>query len=137
MLVMEACRMKLSVLDNHFSVVRLAPGTPIPEWSCQQTELFSITATPEEVSIVCPTNNIPEKLQDMVVDHDWRCLKVEGVLNFYLTGILSSLATPLAHHGIAIFAISTFNTDYILVQEESLEETIRVLEEAGNQFIPC
>lgn len=128
--------MKLSLLENHFSVVRLAPSTPIPEWAFQQNELFSITATPEEISIVCPTCNLPENhKQDMVVEHDWRCLKVEGVLNFYLTGILASLATPLAHNGIAIFAISTFNTDYILVQEESLDETIRVLKEAGNQFL--
>ncbi len=88
----------------------------------------------QELSIVCPTSNVPDSiLKD--VEHDWKCIKVEGVLDFALTGILSSLANPLAENNISIFAISTFNTDYLLIKVDSIEKAKSVLENAGHTFI--
>jgi hypothetical protein len=89
----------------------------------------------EELSIVCPDKNIPKHAHDITVEHDWRGIKVERMLDFSLTGILSSLAAPLAHNEISIFAVSTFNTDYLLVKEKILEQTIIVLKQNGHQFI--
>ena len=91
----------------------------------------SITRTSDELSIVCPQSNVPIGIE---CEKDWRCLKVEGKLEFSQTGILASLATPLANAGISIFAISTFDTDYLLVKEEKLEMTNGVLISAGHQL---
>lgn len=127
--------MELSVLKETYSVVKLPPTLPIPLWALEPSELFSICGTKEELSIVCPTRNMPKKPQDITVENNWRCIKVEGTLDFSLTGILSSLAAPLAQNGISIFAISTYNTDYLLVKEDTLEQTISVLQQEGNRFI--
>ncbi|WNF38786.1 ACT domain-containing protein [Bacillaceae bacterium IKA-2] len=69
------------------------------------------------------------------MEPDWKCIKVEGTLDFSLTGILSSLANPLAENNISIFAISTFNTDYLLIKMYSIEKAKSVLENAGHTFI--
>lgn len=125
--------MNLVILDMLFSVVKLPPKEEIPFWA-GKGEFFSITRTNEELSIVCPTSNVPDSiLKD--VEHDWKCIKVEGVLDFALTGILSSLANPLAENNISIFAISTFNTDYLLIKVDSIEKAKSVLENAGHTFI--
>ncbi|MGM0880711.1 MAG: ACT domain-containing protein [Bacillota bacterium] len=125
--------MNLVILDTLFSVVKLPPKEEIPSWA-GKGEFFSITRTNEELSIVCPTSNVPDSiLKD--VEHDWKCIKVEGVLDFALTGILSSLANPLAENNISIFAISTFNTDYLLIKVDSIEKAKSVLENAGHTFI--
>lgn len=125
--------MNLVILETLFSVVKLPSTEEIPSWA-GKGEFFSITRTNEELSIVCPTSNVPcSNLKD--VEHDWKCIKVEGVLDFSLTGILSSLANPLAKNNISIFAISTFNTDYLLIKVHSVEKTKSVLENAGHTFI--
>ncbi len=77
-------------------------------------DFCSITRTADEVSIVCPLGRVPD---DVRRESGWRCLKVEGPLDFALTGILASLAVPLAQAGISIFAISTYDTDYLLVKD--------------------
>jgi uncharacterized protein len=125
--------MNLTILDTLFSVVKLPPTVEIPSW-LGKGEFFSITRTNEELSIVCPTANVPDGiLKD--VEHHWKCIKVEGVLDFALTGILSSLANPLAENNISIFAMSTFNTDYLLIKVDSIEKAKSVLEYAGHTFI--
>lgn len=125
--------MNLVILETIFSVVKLPSTEEIPSWA-GKGEFFSITRTNEELSIVCPTSNVPgSNLKD--VEHDWKCIKVEGVLDFSLTGILSSLANPLAKNNISIFAISTFNTDYLLIKVHSVEKAKSVLENAGHTFI--
>ena len=125
--------MNLVILDTIFSVVKLPPTEEIPSWA-GKGEFISITRTNEELSIVCPTSNIPNSLLKDV-ENDWKCIKVEGVLDFGLTGILSSLANPLAENDISIFAISTFNTDYLLIKVHSIEKAKSVLENAGHTFI--
>jgi hypothetical protein len=125
--------MNLIILDTIFSVVKLPPTEEMPSWA-GKGEFISITRTSEELSIVCPTSNVPNSnLKD--VETNWKCIKVEGVLDFGLTGILSSLANPLAENNISIFAISTFNTDYLLVKVHSIEKAKSVLENAGHTFI--
>lgn len=125
--------MNLTILDTTFSVIKLPKTEEIPSWA-SKGELFSITRTIEELSIVCASSNVPDNiLKD--VEHEWKCIKVEGILDFGLTGILSSLANPLADNNISIFAISTFNTDYLLVKLHSIEKAKSVLENAGHTFI--
>ncbi|WP_078554365.1 ACT domain-containing protein [Bacillus alkalicellulosilyticus] len=127
--------MNLVILDELYSVIKLSTTDDVPSWA-GKGEFVSITHTNEELSIVCPTVNVPDdNLIEM--EPDWKCIKIEGPLDFSLTGVLSSLATPLAENNISIFAISTFNTDYLLIKLHSVEKAKVVLENAGHVFIKC
>lgn len=77
---------------------------------------------------------LPNNEQIKEVENDWKCIKVEGILDFSLTGVLSSLANPLAENKISIFAISTYNTDYLLIKSHSIEQARVVLENEGHSF---
>jgi hypothetical protein len=93
---------------------------------------FSVTKTEDELSVVCEQASIPLPVpSELKCEKDWRMLKVEGPLDFSLTGILSSLAGPLAAAKISIFAISTFDTDYILVKSENLSRACETLRHSG------
>ncbi|MDQ6418451.1 ACT domain-containing protein [Paenibacillus sp. LHD-117] len=124
--------MILEIMEPSLSVLKLNANETIPNWALNST-WFSITRTSEELSIVCPSLDLEVNL-DSNVEHGWKGLKVTGILDFSLTGILASLAVPLAEHKISIFAVSTFNTDYILVKEELLSQAKAVLEQAGHTF---
>ncbi|MBV9742721.1 MAG: ACT domain-containing protein [Acidobacteriia bacterium] len=101
-------------------------GSSTPDWA-YEGEFVSITRTADEVSIVC--RSVPENVP---CERGWRCLKVRGPLDFSLTGVLSSIAKPLADAAVPIFAISTFDTDYILVFEKHLPQAINALKSAGH-----
>jgi hypothetical protein len=120
----------LSVLPDTFAICRFDPAAPIPSWVTQR-EFVSITRTRDELSIVCAQHAVPDGIR---CERDWRALKVEGKLDFALTGILASLAAPLADAGISILAISTFDTDYLLVKEMHLSRAIQVLSAAGHKI---
>ncbi|MBI5033843.1 MAG: ACT domain-containing protein [Chloroflexi bacterium] len=122
--------LSLSILPDTFAVCRLAPDAPIPSW-VTNGDFVSITRTDDELSIVCRQSDVPNGIH---CERDWRCLQVDGLLDFALTGILASLATPLAQAGISIFAISTFDTDYLLVKENNLEKAIAVLQNVGHRI---
>lgn len=122
--------MQLSVLENTYAVCRLSANDLIPSW-VDKSNFWTITKTQDELSIVCQQSNIPE---DVKSERGWKIIKVNGVLDFGLTGILASLATPLALHKISIFALSTFDTDYILVKENKLEAAKLALINAGFKF---
>lgn len=122
--------LSLELSVDIFSVSKLDPSAPIPEWARQST-FFSISRTPEELSIVCRQSDVPSELKS---ESNWRALKVEGPLDFGLTGILASIVQPLAVAGVSIFAISTFDTDYILVKQATLDKTINALEQAGHSI---
>jgi len=117
----------LSVLPDTFAICRLSPDAPMPDWALTGG-FFSITRTTDELSIVCPQANVPSEIQ---CDRDWRCFKIEGPLDLSLIGILASLTVPLARAGIGIFAVSTYDTDYVLVKEKRLEEAVLVLSQEG------
>ena len=119
----------LSVLSDTFAICRLDARAPIPDWA--RGDFLSVTRTHDELSIVCAQSNVPDGIG---CEHDWRALRVEGKLDFALTGVLVALAAPLADAGISIFAISTFDTDYILVEARDLEKAKCVLQEAGNRI---
>ncbi|MEH7255500.1 ACT domain-containing protein [Neobacillus niacini] len=125
--------MKLKILELTFSVIKLSPTETMPSW-VTNCDVFSITRTNEELSIVCPSECLPTNEDFKEVENDWKCIKVEGILDFGLTGILASLANPLAENKVSIFAISTFNTDYFLVKSHSIEKARLVLESEGHSF---
>jgi len=118
----------LSVLPDTFAVCRLDAGAPVPDWA---RDFFSITRTRDELSIVCPQRDVPPGIR---CERDLRSLRVEGKLDFSLTGILASLAAPLADAGISIFALSTYDTDYLLVKEKHLPRAVQVLSASGHKI---
>jgi|SRR5215831_3691433 hypothetical protein len=117
--------MQLDLLSGLYSIARLGSDAPLPAWA-RGGGFLSITRTADELSIVCW--NIPEAIP---CQRGWRCLKVRGVLDFSQTGVISSIATPLAQAAVPIFVISTFNTDYILIAERHLDRAIAALKSAG------
>jgi len=121
---------KLTIMGDTLAICRLDRDAPLPEWA-QRSSFFSCTRTHSELSIVCSQKDVPIYV---LCEKGWRCLKVEGPLDFSLTGILASLVTPLAKVGISIFAISTYDTDYLLVKEEQLGLAIRVLKQSGHHI---
>lgn len=122
--------MTLKLIEGNYSIYRLEPSASIPEIT-YQSSFYSISKTDEELSIVCESKYI---IADAKVEDNWGLIKVVGPLDFSLTGILSSLTQPLAEAKISIFAISTFDTDYLLVKSEKLEETKATLEREGFSF---
>lgn len=119
--------MELVILKDTLAVCRLAPNENIPPWA-MRSSFFCITKTDEELSVVCPASAVEG---DCDVETDWKAFKVKGMLDFGLTGILASIATPLADSNISLFAISTYNTDYVLVKEAKLQQAIDVLSQSG------
>lgn len=118
----------MKLLKGKFGVCRLGENELIPEWA-QRSGFYSVTKTPDELSIVCSEDSIPGNIK---CEKDWRILKVEGPLDFSLIGILSSISTVLAQKGISIFAVSTYDTDYILVKEKDISNAIDALSNAGH-----
>jgi hypothetical protein len=126
---MSEYQLTLVVLPDTFAVCRLNPDAGLPDWAF--TGAFSsITRTAAELSIVCPQILVPA---DVKCESDWRCLQVAGTLDFSLTGIMAALTSVLAEAGISIFVISTFDTDYLLVKADKLENAIKVLSAAGHR----
>lgn len=123
---MKNAKLSLSVLPETFAVCRLENNAKIPNWA-NSPVFCSITKTREELSIVCDQSIIPQDTKNIKIERDWTAFKVEGPLDFALTGILSSLAKPLAEAAISIFAISTFDTDYILTKSTDTAQAIQVL----------
>jgi uncharacterized protein len=117
----------LTVLPQRLAMSRLAPEENPPPWVFAQS-FWSVTRTSQELSIVAPEAAFPAEWK---IESPWRALQVPGPLDFSLTGILSSITAPLASAGISIFAISTFDTDYILVKQDKLEDAKIVLVQNG------
>ena len=120
--------MQLRTLPDPYAIVRLHPGSELPDW-VDKGPFRSVTRTDNEVSVVCRDHDVPEGES---AERGWRVLELLGPLDFSLTGVVASLVDPLARAEIPIFVISTFETDYVLVREVNLEDTIEVLELAGH-----
>ena len=124
-------QLKFRQIAGVFTVCRLAPNAPIP--ALPDTAFFlSITRTDDELSIVCAADHAPENAK---CESPWTCFKLEGPFPFNLTGVLASFLDPLASAGIPIFAVSTFDTDYVLVKEESTSVALKALQDAGHEFL--
>jgi hypothetical protein len=117
--------LNLTVLQDEFSVWRLAADAPLPP--IEAGGLLSITRTDDELSIVS-SSIVPA---GVTAETGWRCLRVEGPLSFELTGVIGDLSAPLARAGIPIFVISTYNTDYVLVKATDLESACSALRDEG------
>ena len=117
-------------LSERFMICRLSADAPLPAWvpSCP---FVSITRTDDEVSVVCPEQR---PLPDAKCEAGWVALKLEGPFPFSQTGILASFLQPLAENRIPIFAISTFDTDYVLIKQENLEAALHSLGNAGHKL---
>ena len=117
------------VLEGRFAIVRLSADAGLPWWAAMSEGLLSFTRSMDETSIICDERLVPADAQ---AERGFRALRVAGTLPFDAIGVLASMAVPLANGGVSIFAISTFDTDYILVREASLDNAVRVLREAGH-----
>ncbi|MFK7957786.1 MAG: ACT domain-containing protein [Lysobacterales bacterium] len=122
--------MKLSPMPEILAVCRLAPDTPLPEWL--STGWQSVTRTAEELSVVCPLKQVPNHVER---EAPWRGFKVAGPIEFTEIGVLASLCDPLAQAGISLFAVSTFDTDYLLVKSKDFSHAARVLRTAGHEVV--
>ncbi len=123
--------LSLSVLPYHLAVCRLDPDARLPGWVLA-LPFWSITRTADEISLVLPEENVPGEWKN---EQGWRALMVRGPLDFSLVGILAALAAALAAAGIPIFALSTFDTDYLLVKEQDLFHAVEVLTASGYEII--
>ena len=124
--------LKFRRLSGEYGILRWAPDAPVPEWAVKGT-FFSVTRTDDELSIVCPVENFP---RDVHFEPRWTCLKLEGPFPFSQTGILLSFIEPLSNNGVPIFAISTYDTDYILIPQEHINRAVDLLREAGHELLP-
>lgn len=121
--------MELELLDGTFAVCKVESCSPDV-----LTRPFTFAAvTDGERSLVCRMQDVPENA--IAREDGWRALRVSGQLDFSLTGILASLLTPLAQAAVPVFAVSTFDTDYILLKQENLPRALKELEKAGNTIV--
>jgi uncharacterized protein len=111
--------LKLQLLDGELSIARLPATAPLPAWlDLSAPQLASVVRTGDELSIVCPSAQVPAGVR---CEHGWRAFRIAGAIDFALTGVLASVLDPLAAAEVGIFALSTFDTDYILVRTTQLE----------------
>ena len=121
--------MTLKVLPYALTVCKLADASEID----LNRDFYFLARTDEELSLVCRTEDTPANTAAR--DDGWRAFRIEGVLDFSLIGILSKISAILAENKIGIFAVSTFNTDYILVKEENFDRALQVLAENGYTIV--
>ena len=121
--------MEIKKIDYDFSVCKVADYTLVD----LNAEFTFTGKTDEENSLVCPTSKVPVNTTER--EDGWKAFRIQGVLDFSLIGILSKISGILAENKIGIFAISTFNTDYVLTKAENYERAISVLSEAGYMIV--
>jgi uncharacterized protein len=120
--------LSLKMLPGTFAVVRLNPDDVLPSWF-QPRGFRTVSWTAEELSILCEEAMVPAGVP---AERDWRCLMLQGPFPFELTGILLAVLAPLAEAGIGIFAVSTFDTDYVLVKATALKPALDALRRSGH-----
>jgi len=126
-------QLHLTVLPGEFAVCRLPASSRLPAHE-PGTQFWSLTMTPEEISVVCLADEIPEGAE---VHRGLRAIKIKGPLAFDVVGVLGSLTAPLAHGNVSVFGVSTYDTDYILVSERDLRQALTVLKVAGHLVEPA
>jgi|HubBroStandDraft_6_1064221.scaffolds.fasta_scaffold2092192_2 hypothetical protein len=118
----------LSLLSNQYVILRLAADAETPKWAANG-EFFSVTRTSDELSIVTAFTNVPAQMSS---DSKWRVLKVHGPFALNEVGVLAALVAPLSKAAISIFVISTYDTDYLLINEQQCDAAISALENEGH-----
>lgn len=124
-------KLKYRLLPQALAVCRLPPAAQIPQWA-SQGEFFSVTCTADELSIVCEETLVPHNIK---AERNFVALKLEGPFPFSMAGVLASFIEPLAEQTIPIFAIATFDTDYVLIDREHLDSALRALAAAGHEIL--
>jgi hypothetical protein len=123
--------LKFHQLPGEYAVIRQDSDSPVPAWATNG-DFLSITRTLNELSIVCPADHVPKELATGL---RWICLKLEGPFPFSQTGVLLGFIEPLSSNAVPIFAISTYDTDYILIPQEHIDRALILLREAGHELI--
>lgn len=123
--------LNFSLLSGRFAVCRLERDAPVPPWATGDA-LVSLTRTAEELSIVCAEDDVPV---DPRCSRGFRCLKLLGPFALEETGILLALIAPLAEKGVPVFAVSTYDTDYVLVPAAQLDAALDALRAAGHLLV--
>ncbi len=121
--------MKLEIIKQIFSICKVENTSNIN----LKSEYCFIGKTEEEISLVCILDDVPNNTIER--DDGWKCFKIQGILDFSLIGILSKITTILAENDIGIFAVSTYNTDYIFTKEKNFAKALDVLQKAGYEII--
>ena len=124
-------RSKLTLLPGRFAILKMDPAAPVPS-SVWRGVFASVSKTPSELSIVCEEALVP---QDEEADRGWCAFVVAGPMDLSTVGILASIAGPLAAAHVALFAVSTFETDYVLVREETADLAVDALRNDGHEVV--
>lgn len=120
--------LRLTLLAGRFTVCRFPVDAPLPSWALEGP-LCSVTRTEDELSVVCSAHLVPAWVRR---EDGWRCLKLVGPFPFTMVGVLAAVLAPLAEAGVSIFALSTYDTDYVLVKDADLEQARTALVAAGH-----
>jgi hypothetical protein len=126
---MERRALTLELVAGSYAVCRLGAAEPVPAW-CEGGPFVSVTRTDDALSLVCPQEAVPAAV---LAERGFCCLRVVGPLGFGMTGVLASLSGPLASSGVSIFVVSTYETDYLMVQERDLGRAVDALTRAGHR----
>ena len=129
LLAMASPSLPLEVLPDTLAICRLPPDAPLPDWAVGPAAFLTVSRTPDELSVTAVQRLVPHGAR---CERDYRALRVRGTLPPDLVGILLSIADPLAKAGLSIFAISTYDTDYVLVKARDLPAAIEALRAAGH-----
>jgi hypothetical protein len=119
-------------LPDTLAICRLEASAPLPPWAAQPSPFLTVSRTAHELSITTLQSAVPA---GVACERDYRAVRVRGPLPLNLIGILAAIADPLAAAGLSIFAISTYDTDYVLLKTRDLDVALKVLEQAGHQII--
>jgi len=122
-------KLEIKKIDHDFSVCKLADYSLVN----LDAQYCFIGKTDEERSLVCLTQDVPANVQER--EDGWKAFRIQGVLDFSLVGILAKIAGILAENDISIFAVSTYNTDYVLIRQEMYQKALNVLEQAGYKIV--
>lgn len=127
---MKTTAQRFRCLPELYAVCRLEPHAAVPAWVAGA--FINLTRTDDELAVICPAANVPAGVR---AERDWRLLKLVGPFPFSATGVLAALTAPLAQAGISLLSIATYDTDYLLVKAELLEQAVAALESAGHTRI--
>lgn len=119
----------LQLLPQTFALCTLPPDATIP---ALDTDFYSLTHTPDELSLVVPESLAPS---DATIEPGWRCLQVQGPLPFDMVGVLAGLTAPLATANISIFSLSTYQTDFLLIRQNDIDRACQTLSDAGHSIL--
>ena len=124
-------RLTLTVMPGEYAICHLNAHAPMPDWAYVSGGLWATVRTRAGVTLVCPSEAVPV---DAMAETGWRALKVKGPFALDEAGVLAALTAPLAEAAVSIFAVSTFETDFLLVRSAQLDLARATLEVAGHRF---